>query len=216
MQDVADGQVSAELPAAEISDKTILDLLRERGSLGVTDLIPALGVTSTAVRQRLSRLMANGLVERETIRAIRGRPHHRYKLTEKGRRQTGSNFGDLAMALWKEIREIKDPEVRSGLLQRVAKSLGTLYAPQVSGTTTAERMQAVSRIFGDRDVPVAVEGAAELPVLTVKCCPYPELAEQDRTICAVEKMLFSDLIGESVKLTDYRLAGASCCRFETM
>ena len=199
---------------AEISDKTLIDLLRGRGPLSVTDLTVSMGVTATAVRQRLTRLMESGLVERETIRTQRGRPHHRYRLTEKGRRQAGSNFSDLALALWKEIREIKDPQVRTGLLQRVARSLGTMYAGQVSGDTTAQRMESVSRLFADRDVPVQVETSSNLPVLKVSCCPYPDLVEQDRSICAVEKMLFSELVGENVKLTDYRLAGASCCKFE--
>jgi predicted ArsR family transcriptional regulator len=53
-------------------------------------------------------------------------------------------------------------------------------------------------------------------VLTALACPYPELAEQDRGICAVEKLVFSELLGEKVRLTECRLDGASnCCRFET-
>jgi hypothetical protein len=42
----------------------------------------------------------------------------RFRLTEKGRRRAGANFADLAIALWQEIREIKDPEVRA---QRLAQ-----------------------------------------------------------------------------------------------
>ena len=77
--------------------------------------------------------MAQGLIERHLTRAGRGRPSHRYGLTEKGRRQTGANFVDLALALWKEIREIEDPEVRRGLLQRIAKTMAGMYGDQVQG-----------------------------------------------------------------------------------
>jgi DeoR family transcriptional regulator, suf operon transcriptional repressor len=41
------------------------------------------------------------------------------------------------------------------------------------------------------------------------------LAEQDRGICGVERMLFSELLGENIRLSECRLDGASCCRFET-
>jgi len=201
--------------AVESSDQGLLDLLRQLGPLGVVDLGRGMQVTGTAVRQRLARLMQTGLVQREKVSAARGRPSHRYSLTEKGRRQGGENFGDLALVLWKEIRSISDPEVRTGLLRRIAAAMGAMYADRVSGATTRERMQSISALLAERNVPFRVETKGGLPVLTAAACPYPELAEHDRGICAVEKMLFSELLGEKVKLTDYRLSGATCCRFET-
>src|SRR5690242_14526584 len=98
----------------ETSDRGLLELLRRQGSLGIGELTAAMQVTATAVRQRLVRLMAGGLVQRETNKVARGRPSHRYSLTEKGRRQVGSNFADLTLALWQEVRSIKDPEIRRG------------------------------------------------------------------------------------------------------
>ncbi|MGD9720212.1 MAG: helix-turn-helix transcriptional regulator [Pirellulales bacterium] len=199
----------------ESSDIGILDLLRKAGPLGVGDLAQATRVTATAVRQRLSRLMAQGLIDRDVARAGRGRPSHRYRLTEKGRRQTGANFADLAVALWNEVRAIEDPEVRRGLLQRIARQMAQLYGGAVSGTSPAERMASVARIFAERNVPFEVEGGEALPVLTALACPYPELAEKDRSVCAMERMLFSELVGDSLRLADCRLDGDSCCRFVT-
>jgi DeoR family transcriptional regulator, suf operon transcriptional repressor len=203
-----------EMHVTESSDVGILDLLRKAGPLGVAELAAAAQVTATAVRQRLVRLMAQGLVDRELARAPRGRPSHRYHLTEKGRRQTGANFVDLALALWNEIREIKDPEVRRGLLQRVARRMAGMYADQVTGGTTGERMEGVSRLFQERNVPFEVEESSSgLPVLTALACPYPELAEQDRGICALERMMFAELVGDPLRLANCRLDGDECCRF---
>lgn len=199
----------------ETSDEGLVALLRDRGPQGIADLTAAMNVTATAVRQRLTRLMDQGLVERQTARPPRGRPSHRYLLTAKGRRQTASNFADLTMALWQEVRSIKNAETRRGLLQRLAKKLAGFYDESVQGDTTAERMQSVSALMADRDIPFTVEHKGSLPVLTANACPYPELAEQDRGICSVEKMLFSQLLKENVRLSDCRLDGASCCRFET-
>lgn len=203
------------MSTAETSDIAILDLLRKTGPLGVAAMAEATQVTATAVRQRLTRLMSQGLVQREAARAGRGRPSHRYSLTEKGRRQSGANFGDLAIALWKEIRAIPNAEVRRGLYQRISRHLADLYAPQVEGHSTAERMRSVERLFAERNVPLEVEEQGPLPVLTVWACPYPQLAEQDRGVCAMERMMFSELVGEPVRLSDCRLDGAACCRFET-
>ena len=196
------------------SDDALLDLLRSRGPLGVTELAAAMEVTATAVRQRLTRLLAQGDIERTTERITRGRPVHRYCLTEKGRRRAGSNFTDLAMALWQEIRGIKDPEIRRGLLGRVSGRLATLYAEQVRGSSLDERMEALAEVFRQRQIPFHVERTHELPVLRAAACPYPDLAEQDRSVCSLERMMFSELLGQNVRLSNCRLDGHHCCTFE--
>jgi predicted ArsR family transcriptional regulator len=70
-------------------------------------------------------------------------------------------------------------------------------------------------LLSDRNLPFEVNKSGELPVLTALACPYPDLAEQDRGICAAEKMLFSQLIGDGMRLTACRLDGGSCCTFQT-
>lgn len=202
----------------ESSDVAILDLLRRVESIAVSDLAQLMNVTPTAVRQRLNRLMAEGLIERTLHKrsdAGRGRPSHGYSLTEQGRRKTGANFADLAIALWNEIRAIDDADVRRGLLGRLAKTMAEMYGDQIDAESTAERMEQIQRLFSDRNIPFSVDSSGELPILTADACPYPALAEHDRGICSMEKMLFSELLNDDVKLTSCRLDGANCCTFET-
>jgi predicted ArsR family transcriptional regulator len=200
--------------AIESTDTALLDLLRKHESLSVSQLAAAMEVTATAVRQRLTRLLALGDIERKVQRAGRGRPVHQYALTEKGRRRSGSNFSDLAIALWQEVREIKDAQVRQGLLARLSRRLAGLYASQVRGADLDERMESLAAIFRERQIPFEVERSQELPILHANACPYPDLAEQDRGICALEKMMFSELLGEAVRLSNCRLDGHNCCTFE--
>ncbi|HWB09519.1 MAG TPA: MarR family transcriptional regulator [Pirellulales bacterium] len=199
----------------ETSDTRLLDLMHQNGPMTIAQLATQTSVTATAVRQRLSRLMAQGLVERQTARAGRGRPSHRYSLSEKARRQVGNNYADLAVLLWDEIRSVKDPEVRRGLFQRLAGAMARFYAGRVNGGTLAARMESLKDLFADRRVPMDVRSDGELPVLTVVDCPYPELAEKDRGICAVEKMMFAELLASPLKLSQCRLEGHPCCQFET-
>lgn len=196
------------------SDESLLDLLRRRGGLSVLELEKLMQVTATAVRQRLARLTGIGLVERKAHKAKRGRPVHRYELTAKGRRFAGDNFADLATVLWQELREIQDPQVRKGLLQRVSHRLSETYASQIRGKSPIDRMQEITELFSSRKVPFSAELKDGLPVLTALACPYPELAEKDKSICAMERMLFSDLVGEKLHLESCRLDGDSCCSFQ--
>lgn len=202
---------------APTSDADLMDLLRSTGALGVTEMANAIEVTPTAIRQRLTRLMAQGLIEREAVRAGRGRPKHRYQLTHKGLRLSGTNFTDLALALWREIGAIPNLNERRILLERVVQALACGYAREIRGKTTVERMRSLSALLSERRVPFSVEPSPktdDIPMLVAHACPYPELAEEDRQICDLEKTLFSELLGRPVELTQCRLDGGVSCQFQ--
>ena len=200
--------------AQRATDAAVIELLRVEPALEIGGLATALGVTATAIRQRLERLMKAGLVERRTVSRPRGRPAHAYSLTAEGRRSGGDNFRDLALVLWREIRGVRDPGVRQGLLSRVGLALANLYRRDVSGTDPAARLESLAGVMRGRDISCDVEHAAgDLAVLTSYSCPYPELAEQDRSICAAERLMLQDLVGAPVALSECRLDGSTCCRF---
>ena len=219
------------------SDGILLDLLRGNAGMTIHEMAEGLGVTATAVRQRLTRLMAQGLVGRRAERVGRGRPNHGYELTDQGRRTGGSNFSDLAMVLWEELRAIPDPTIRRGLIARVSHKMAGRYGAEEPAVVseggedapTAERpqrerpllekpllekMQRLSEDYRRRSIPFTVEQRGEMPVLNAHACPYPDLAEQDHSICAMERMLFSEIVGEPLKLSKCRVAGDHCCSFE--
>jgi DeoR family suf operon transcriptional repressor len=194
------------------TDTGVVDLLRRHTSLSIAALAKDLGVTATAVRQRLDRLMLAGIVERRADARPRGRPAHAYSLTAAGRRLGGDNFRDLAMVLWTELRNVRDPGVRQGLLGRIAASLAEAYRNRIAGETPASRLQSIAGVLGERNIDCSVEDGP-LAVLTTYSCPYPDLAERDRAVCAAERLMLQELVGSAVQLSECRLDGAPCCRF---
>jgi predicted ArsR family transcriptional regulator len=192
----------------------MLDLLRITGPLGVSELANAMKVTPTAVRQRLMRLLAGEVIRREPVRNGRGRPKHRYWLTDKGIHRTGSNFADLAIALWGEVCQKGDADLQRETLSRIARALAAGYAAQIRGDTPAERMQSLADLLAQRRIPFSVESTSQGTVLTAHACPYPRLAEQDQGICTIERMMFSELLGRDVELTECRAQGGGRCRFQ--
>ena len=200
--------------AADVSDESIVDFLRLR-SASITELVKHMGVTATAVRQRLTRLMERGFICRESQKIGRGRPNHRYSLTPAGIRSGGNNYELLALALWNEVRQVQDPAIRQGLLQRISTHMAEGLQGRIAGETAEERIGSLATELSERNIPfVAERREGGLPVLTALACPYPDLAEQDRGICAVEKMVFSQVVGQGLRLSSCRLDGESCCTFE--
>ncbi|RMF42077.1 MAG: winged helix-turn-helix transcriptional regulator, partial [Planctomycetota bacterium] len=105
-------------------DQEVLDLLRHSPGMTIQELTAQLGVTATAVRQRLERLERSGCVAREKEIAGRGRPVYRYRVTPLGGRFAGVSYAELATAMWNEILEIEDAELRDHLIGRIAHRLG--------------------------------------------------------------------------------------------
>lgn len=201
------------IPTTHASDQEMIDLMQRHGSLTIAQLGDALQVTPTAVRQRLNRLMAEGLVQRNEVRQGRGRPGHVYSLTEKAKKQAGSNFHDLAIALWKQVAEIEPPEVRNQVLQKVVQTLASQYKSQVPGGSLNAKIEALKNLLRDRGISFDIQTKQGFPVLSTHQCPYPDLADEDPTICELETTLFSLILEQPIELSECRLHGDGCCCF---
>jgi len=197
-------------------DRQFLELLRHYGSMSVQELAEAAQLTDTAVRHRLNRLMAQGLVEREECHKGRGRPNHRYFLTEQAHLLLGQNYAELARVLWEEVRSLEDRSVASELLRRVAERLARSYRRQMPGQTLGERLEDLYHLLSGRGIDVEVLRDRQLPVLRQHSCPYHKLAEQDRGVCGIEKRILERALDSKLRLTQCRLDGASCCEFRVL
>jgi len=155
--------MSVQVPT---SDAQLLDLLRIAGPLSVRELAHAMEVTATAVRQRLARLLDQKAIQREATRHGRGRPRHRYWLTENGLRRTDSNFTNVALTLWEEIRQSSDPELRRETLRRIVRVLASGRADQIQSETPTEQMASSAKLLNQQQIPA--NQAAATPKATTK------------------------------------------------
>lgn len=146
------------------NDRTLIGYLQKQGSKTVSELAELMGVTETAIRQRLSRLIALGLVTRIEEKAARGRPVHKYLVTREGRSTGGQNFADLASVVWEEVRSIEDSAIRSKLVRGIARRLAARYRAEIDALaeladeplTARKRADLIARFFESRGIPVTV------------------------------------------------------------
>jgi predicted ArsR family transcriptional regulator len=199
------------------SDRPLLDIIRRRGPITVLDLAASLHVTPTAIRNRLSRLVSSGLVDRLTETGGRGRPRHLYQASAEAHKRLGQNYSDLAVILWEELMQtVEDRKLRRFLFTRITDRLAELYRSQVRGENWETRVVELGSILHDRGVEteVAHKAGKSSPVLELLSCPYFELAGIDRAICALERKMFEKILGEPLRLSQCRLDGHRSCDFE--
>jgi len=195
------------------TDADVLNLLSDTGPLTISDIIQHFAVTRTAVRERLLRLMAEGLADRELVRGGRGRPSHRYSLSPKARKLAGNNFADFAVVLWQQILGKKDSQRRQYVIRNIASGLNDLYADAIRGTTLKARMESLRELFEKRRVRCEIDTLGGGSTFTLHDCPYLDLVDVDSTVCQMETMLFSQLLGDEMVLSQCRLDGHACCQF---
>lgn len=198
----------------ESVERQFLELLHQLGPASIQEMGKRLGVTATAVRQRLNRLRGLGLIERDLERVGRGRPLHRYRVTEKALRMLGDNYSDLALILWKEFKNIDNPQIRNELRNKVRDALAARFGSVQKGETILERLQLLQSEMRERGYDLAVEERDGLPILKENNCPYHELAEVDREICELEQDVFTRLLGVPIRLTSCCQDDHRCCEFE--
>jgi predicted ArsR family transcriptional regulator len=202
---------------SESADRTLLDLIRRSGPVTVVQMAASLGVTATAVRLRLARLLEAGLVERHAVQHGRGRPHHTYQVSVEAQKRLGQNYADLAVVLWEELmNNVSDRKLRRHLFVRVTDRLAEMYRSQVTGQQWERRLIQLTNLLHDRGVEaeVARDDGELTPVLRQHSCPYFALAEADPSICALERKMFEKVLGQSLRLSQCRLDGDRFCDFQ--
>lgn len=204
-------------PLPDSSDRPLLDLIRRRGPITIAAMATALGVTPTAVRNRLARLVEAGMVERHLEPGGRGRPRHAYQASAEAHKSFGQNYADLALVLWDELMHaVEDRKLRRFLFGRVTERLAEQYRSEVRGDEWQGRMVQLGSVLLDRGIEAEVTDATAeaLPILRQHSCPYYALAEVDRTVCALERKMFEKVLGRSLRLSRCRLDGHRSCDFE--
>lgn len=197
----------------EPADQDFLQTLNEQGSATISRLCEVAGVTPTAIRQRLIRLEASGLVGHEARRIGRGRPQHVFFLTRKGLRQLGDNYAELAILLWDELNAIEDLSVRQSVLRRLRARLVSRYGESIAGSGLPQRFEQLHQALLERGFRVEVRQDGQLPVLRENACPYQDLAEHDHSVCELEQQVYEEVLGVPLTLSHCCRDGDAYCEF---
>lgn len=198
------------------SDHEFLTTVQRLSPATVQGLCDSIGVTATAIRQKLLRFQSEGLVDRKVIKQERGRPCHTYHLTEAGLKEIGDDHAEIAAILWRQILQIPEQSVRNQVLGGVKAALVERFGDFTDGSSLVSRLQLLATKMADQgfDLEVsAAESPNQLPILREHNCPYHELANEDSSICDLEQSVFSELLGVPVELSSCRLDGHQCCEF---
>ena len=192
----------------------IIEYLQRQGSGSIKELEDLLSVTTTAVRQHLNTLQMEGYIERRTVHAGIGRPHHAYFLTPKVQDLYACQCDDLALTLLQEVFVMEGQEKAHLLLDRVGTRLAHKYASTVRATALQERVHELALTLNNNGVLTdALNHADDVIMLRTYTCPFHELASEHREICEMDTNMMRKVLGSDVSLSACMLDGHAGCTF---
>lgn len=191
----------------------ILDFLRRQGRATVKELDTHLGLTSTGVRQHLTVLEREGLVEAHEERGHVGRPALVYELTEQGDALYPKRYDQLANLLLEEVREVAGAQTLQTLLRRVAGRLADPYRERLEDRSLTERVHETKRIIEERgSLADCVQDGGDWLIRQYNC-PFPKVASKNSCVCALDVEFVRQLVGADARLSTSLLRGDQCCTY---
>jgi predicted ArsR family transcriptional regulator len=193
--------------------QAILDFLRRENHATVKELADVMGLTPTGVRQHLTLLERDGLIEASEERGRVGRPALIYRLTDRGEALFPKNYDLLANLLLEELRANNSGEEFQEAVRRIAFRMAGPFLPRVEGMALKDRVAetaSIMRGFGC----VAESGEAGDEILLRQfTCPYPMVARRHSVICALEVAFVRQLAGADARLCSSLLRGDKSCTY---
>ena len=193
--------------------KQILDHLRRHRQATVKDLSATLGLTATGVRQHLTVLERDDMVEAHEERGHVGRPALVYRLTEHGDTLYPKKYDQLANILLEEMREMAGAEGLQTLLRRVAARFAEPYMDRVEGKPLPERVSEAAEIIRNRGCLADFLHDGEDWLIMQRTCPFPNVAKRNSSVCALDVEFVRQLVGADARLTKSLLREDDSCTY---
>jgi predicted ArsR family transcriptional regulator len=207
-----DPPLTPGFPAAD----RLLVLLKTRGPQTAADLGAVLGVTGEAVRQRLVKLAAEGLVEATAEPRGVGRPAQLWCLTEKGNARFPDAHAELTAQLLRAIRaELGEEALDRLIAARAAESLAGYKETLRGAADLGERVARLAEARTREGYMAGCQPAEDGYLLVENHCPICVAATACQGFCRSEREVFQQALGDdvSVERTEHIVGGDRRCAY---
>ena len=206
---------TATLDTLPATRRALLDAIKRQGEARADELAAKLGITVSAVRQHLSALQADGLVEHSEVRAGPGRPHHDYRLSERGDNLFPRRYASIVTDLLVEA-EAEDPALVERMFERRRVRRVERAKERLEGKPFPERVAELTRVLDEdgylAEVVPQDDGAFRI---VEHNCAILAVASQYGVACGTELEFIREVLPDArVERVAHLLSGGHVCAYE--
>jgi predicted ArsR family transcriptional regulator len=199
-----------------LTRQEIMTSIKHHGSMTAEELGRELNISQVAVRQHLSSLEAENLVEVGVERRGQGRPSHRYRLTTKGDETFPRRYDTLAETLLDELRAWQGNDAIIALLERRRNRAADRLRFQLKEQPLVIQVRELVRIHNEDGYMAKLidDDSGVLRLVKQNCAVCAVARRHPETCCAGDIAMYRQLLGnvEIVQETNI-LAGDHNCSF---
>lgn len=201
----------------EPSRKLLLDQLKIFGPASAAGLARRLDLTKMAVLQGLHSLEEQGVVQREPVKGVRGRPTLLWSLTPAAQKYFPDAHAELAVSLISCLRETVGAEGLNALLQARSRHQIKRYREEMADASNLREKLQILAIMRSREGYMAeVKTIGQTHLFIEKHCPICVAATSCTGLCGEELNVFRKVLGKKVKIerTEHLLQGSHRCAYK--
>ncbi len=200
------------------SQRELLLEVKRRGEATLGDLAQGFELATETLREHLNALTARGLVERVGRRRDGpGRPAIVYGLSDAGEALFPQREGPLLRELTEHLTESGREDVLEEFFERRIARQREEAERRLEGLEGEERIREVARILSDEGFMAEVEADEDGVARLRLChCPLKEMVAVSRLPCRAEIGYIEDLLGRSLRRTEYMPDGDHSCSYRAV
>ena len=206
---------TATLDTLPATRRALLEAIKRHGEARADELAEQLGITVSAVRQHLAALQADGLVAHTEVRAGPGRPHHNYRLSERGDELFPRRYASLVDDLLVEAAA-EDPELIERMFARRRDRRVERAKQRLEGRPFADRVAELASVL-DEDgylAEVVPQDDGSFRIVEHNCAILA-VASQYGAACGTELEFIREVLPDArVERVAHLLAGGHVCAYE--
>ena len=194
------------------SRREILKILKKERAT-VDDLSTQIGISPTAIRQHLTILEGENLIQRERLKEGIGRPKVLYTTTEKAENFFPKYYSWLAEGMIKQILSQEGEEKINDLFNKIGDAFSQPFQEKVYGKPLEEQIILITDILNEWGSYASIEKTETHYLLTTYNCSFYDVALKFPQVCNVHIRFLENLLNHTPQLTSCMADGNDYCEY---
>jgi predicted ArsR family transcriptional regulator len=165
------------------------------------------------VRHHLNVLLADGLIESDSVRRKVGRPYYVYSVTEKGNELFPKTYLALSNRLLDEMKERFSAEIVAELFQGVVQGILDDHAGEFEHLPFEERLNYLVQLLDDEGFLAKWEKNGDRYDIIEYSCPLLSIGQTHQEVCTLDTALIKAVMQMEIEQHSCMIEGDNCCRF---
>jgi predicted ArsR family transcriptional regulator len=194
--------------------ETVLHTIKDHNRSTVDDLAVAAGVSPVTVRHHLNGLLADGLIETDSVRRKVGRPYYVYSISDKGNELFPKTYYALSSRLLDELKARFPPDIVGNLLDGVVQGIVDDHAGEYEHLTVEGRLDFLVGLLESEGFLAKWEKLDDDTYEIIEySCPLLSIGQTHQEVCTLDVGLIEAVMQTEVEQHSCMVDGDQRCQF---